>query len=255
MARLQQRQQVVEFQQVVLHGRGAQQEQVPPLQGVDQLPVLRRAVLAVMGFVDDHQVPRGFGDPRRPVCGSWQTPATRARGPCSASIPGGRPCRSRGGVENSRWNFDASSSRHCDTRGVGTRMSTRLASPRSRYSRSNRQASIVLPSPTSSANSTRPRKRRRTLRTVSIWWGRCSTPVSPSRQSNWSKSRSRWSCQYSRCSRREARFAGRESLRRRHVPEGDRDAGRGAEGSLTARLTFGNTGGRLSKASGHESVP
>ena len=61
MARLQEREQIVQLQQIVLHRRGAEQEQVPPLQGVDQPPVLRGAVLAVMGLVDDHQVPGDFG--------------------------------------------------------------------------------------------------------------------------------------------------------------------------------------------------
>ena len=57
MARFQQRQQVVKLQKVVLHGRGGEQEQMAAVQRVDELPVAGAAVLAMMGLVDDHQVP------------------------------------------------------------------------------------------------------------------------------------------------------------------------------------------------------
>ena len=74
----------------------------------------------------------------------------------------------RGGTVKSRPNFPCNSSCHCETSGEGTRISTRFTRDRNRYSRSSRHASIVLPSPTSSASSTRPRNCRRTRRTVSI---------------------------------------------------------------------------------------
>ena len=53
----QQREQVVEFDQVVLHGRRGEQKHESPLQRVDELPIQRRPILAVVGLVDDDQVP------------------------------------------------------------------------------------------------------------------------------------------------------------------------------------------------------
>ena len=63
-------------------------------------------------------------------------------------------------------NLFSSSSRHCPTSDAGTSTSTRSAMPRNRYSFSTIPASMVLPSPTSSASSTQPRNRFKTLRTL-----------------------------------------------------------------------------------------
>ena len=67
MARGQEREQVVELEQVVLHGRRGKKEHEPPLQRIDELPVEGRAVLAVVGLVDDDQVPGFCRYQRRPL--------------------------------------------------------------------------------------------------------------------------------------------------------------------------------------------
>ena len=72
-------------------------------------------------------------------------------------------------VAQAKPNLVSSSSRHCPTSEAGVSTSTRSAMPRSAYSLSTMPASMVLPSPTSSASSTRPRNCFSTLRTVSIW--------------------------------------------------------------------------------------
>ena len=57
LAGLQQRDQVVEFFERVLDGRGGEQEQELARQGVDRLPGLRLAIPQVMRLVHDQQVP------------------------------------------------------------------------------------------------------------------------------------------------------------------------------------------------------
>jgi SNF2 family DNA or RNA helicase len=64
-------------------------------------------------------------------------------------------------------NLVSSSSRHCPTSDAGVSTSTLSTMPRSKYSFRTMPASIVLPSPTSSASNTRPRNCLSTLRTVS----------------------------------------------------------------------------------------
>src|SRR5258706_232067 len=67
-------------------------------------------------------------------------------------------------------NLVSSSSRHCPTKDAGVSTRTLSTMPRSRYSLSTMPASMVLPRPTSSASSTRPRNCLSTLRTVSTWY-------------------------------------------------------------------------------------
>ena len=62
MPRREQRQQVVQFDEVVLDGSRRQQKHEPALERVHHLPVQRRSILAVMGFIDDDQVPLLRGD-------------------------------------------------------------------------------------------------------------------------------------------------------------------------------------------------
>ena len=57
-AGLQQRQQVVELDEIVLHRRGGEQQQKTLGQTVDQLVALAGAVAQVVGLVDDHQIER-----------------------------------------------------------------------------------------------------------------------------------------------------------------------------------------------------
>ena len=52
VAGLQQRQQVIEFQEVVLHGRGGQQQDVLLLQFAGKAPKMRSAVAQVVRLVD-----------------------------------------------------------------------------------------------------------------------------------------------------------------------------------------------------------
>ncbi len=60
--RLQQRHQVVQLVEVVLDGRGGEQQDVFLVQRADEFPQERRAIAAVVGFVDDDDVPLLFGN-------------------------------------------------------------------------------------------------------------------------------------------------------------------------------------------------
>ena len=66
-----------------------------------------------------------------------------------------------------RLNLRSNSSRHCSTRPAGVSTSVRSAKPRNRSSERIKPASMVLPSPTSSARIARPRMRRSTVDAVS----------------------------------------------------------------------------------------
>src|ERR1039458_645923 len=68
------------------------------------------------------------------------------------------------GEAGARPNFSISSPFHWETSEGGVRISALPTRPRIQYSFNTRQASMVLPKPTSSANSARPLKWRSTLR-------------------------------------------------------------------------------------------
>ena len=61
MPRFQQRQQIIEFQKVVLNGGRRKKEQIAAPERVDKLPVQCRAVLAMMSFVYYNQIPLAGG--------------------------------------------------------------------------------------------------------------------------------------------------------------------------------------------------
>ena len=66
MPRLEEREQVVELHQIVLHGRRREQEHVPPLERIDELPIPRRAILAVVRLIHDDQIPGNLRQNLRP---------------------------------------------------------------------------------------------------------------------------------------------------------------------------------------------
>jgi hypothetical protein len=55
-ARLEQGEQIVELDQVILHGRRREQQQEALVERIDELPALARAVAQVMRFVDDDEI-------------------------------------------------------------------------------------------------------------------------------------------------------------------------------------------------------
>ena len=87
----------------------------------------------------------------------------------------------------SRLNLAASSSFHWLTRGVGVRINAFFTIPLSIYSFRIIEASMVLPSPTSSESMARPRKLFNTLRAVSSWYQKDLTLLSCDRQIKFSK--------------------------------------------------------------------
>ena len=66
MPGFQKREQVVQLHEIVLHRRRRKQEHMPPLERIDELPIPRRAILAVMGFIDNHQIPGNLRQALRP---------------------------------------------------------------------------------------------------------------------------------------------------------------------------------------------
>ena len=167
-ARLQQRQQIVELGQVVLHRRRREQQQEALVQGVDQLPALAGAVAQVVRLVDDDQVEAAGEQALGMLAPARRAPARRSGGAGPRTRCGiARAATGRGWSRRRCRTWLSSSSRHCPTSEAGTSTSTLSAMPRSRYSLSTIPASMVLPRPTSSASSTRPRNCLSTLRTVS----------------------------------------------------------------------------------------
>ena len=69
MARLQQSQQTVQFQQIVLHGCRSEQEHMTSLQRINQLPELGGAIATMMSLINNHQIPRRSGDGGRSATG------------------------------------------------------------------------------------------------------------------------------------------------------------------------------------------
>ncbi len=75
----------------------------------------------------------------------------------------------------SRLKRDASSVCHWSRKPAGVNTSTRSAAPRARSSATTRPASIVFPSPTSSASSTREPRPRTMASAGASWWGKTSS--------------------------------------------------------------------------------
>ena len=70
MTWFQQRQQAVQFDEIVLHGCRGEQKHVTTLQRVDELPEFCRAVSAMVGLVDNDQIPMSSGNRFWPTTGS-----------------------------------------------------------------------------------------------------------------------------------------------------------------------------------------
>lgn len=165
--RPQQLDQVVQFGHVVADGCRAQEQEKALLQIVHELPARAGAVLGNVGFVDDHEV---VLDARQPIAIRRLTRERQRRDhkwlarpellvpPDQLGVGGHGPQRAKRPI---------SSSTHCPTSEAGVKISAFRARLRIQYSFNVRHASIVLPRPTSSASSTRPRKSRSTRRTVS----------------------------------------------------------------------------------------
>ena len=179
----------------VLDRRGGEQQEEAGRQARDERVRRGARVLERVRLVDDDEVPRKR---RRPASRCRGDRAVRQRGDDdTAACPEGRRFARISGpsvVRQSMPKFAASSARHWLTSEGGTRTSARSTRPRSRYSERTSPASTVLPRPTSSASSARPRKTERTLRAVSSWceslrrpWARSSAR----RESNDSASRAR----------------------------------------------------------------
>src|SRR4029077_12506606 len=54
--RLEQREQIVELDQIVLYRRGREQQQKTLIEPIDELPALAGSITQVMGFIHDDQV-------------------------------------------------------------------------------------------------------------------------------------------------------------------------------------------------------
>ena len=147
----QQRHQVVELAQVVLHRRRGEQQQVARAELVDELPAEREVVAQPVRLVDDHEVEADAaharavarvarrlerGDDQRMVAPSGPRRRARRRSRARTSRAAPRPTA------------------RTATPGVST-SAVRIC-PRSRYSLRMMPASIVLPRPTSSASRARP---------------------------------------------------------------------------------------------------
>ena len=144
LTRAQERDEVVQLAEIVLERRRGEEEDVVALDLLEKLVARGRLVLDLVCLVDDDEVPLVPQDLAAVLRGDRavvRDDRARVRSHSSGSEI----------ASNSSKNLLSSSPCHWSTSDAGQRMSTRLASPRTLSSLRMMPASIVLPSPTSSA--------------------------------------------------------------------------------------------------------
>src|SRR3972149_694518 len=184
LPRRQERHQVEQLFEVVLHRCGGEEQQIGPAEPVDELPEDCPGVPQVMGLVDDDQI---VGDLENPVGVLRSLGRVKRRDHALEPPPGLGPflperlgvmsheveaelpaklllplCHQPGRDEDQHSPGPPPAGPppcHCATSPDGTRTSARRASRLRKSSDRMIPASTVLPSPTSSASSARPRMR------------------------------------------------------------------------------------------------